>query len=61
MHIILEHSLTVYKHRTFHPHSLVKHSLVKLSTSIKILVLQDHCGTSNPAVLQQVMGPVAQA
>ena len=56
MHIILEHSLTVYKHRTFHPHSLVK-----LSTSVKILVLQDHCGASNPAVLQQVMGPVAQA
>ena len=55
MHIILGHSVTVYN-----PHSLVKHSLVKLSTSIKILVLQD-CGTSNPAVLQQVLGPVAQA
>ena len=56
MHIVLEHFLTVYN-----PHSLVKHSLVKLSTSLKILVLQDHCGASNPAVLQQVLGPVAQA
>ena len=49
MHIILEHSVTVealYKHRTFHPQS---HSL---STSLKILVLQDHCSASNPAVLQ---------